>query len=175
MPAWSRLPPVPRPGRESTPTATPAPPAGCCAAGGRLRAGSWSPNRCSAWTATPRLWPRLAEAAADTDSILVVDEAHALGVLGPGGRGLCAAAGVSPDVLIGTLGKAVGTAGGFVAGAPALRDLLVNRARTFIFTTALPPPVAAAAAAAVRLARGSRGRPPPRPPRGAARGPSAER
>ena len=55
-----------------------------------------------------------------------------------------------PDVLIGTLGKAVGAAGGFVAGAPALRDLLVNRARTFIFATALPPPVAAAAKAAPR-------------------------
>ncbi len=93
----------------------------------------------------------LADAAAATDSILVVDEAHAFGVLGPGGRGLCAAARVAPDVLIGTLGKAAGAAGGFVAGAAALRDLLVNRARTFIFTTALPPPAAAAATAAVEL------------------------
>ena len=76
----------------------------------------------------------LTDAAAATDSILVVDEAHAFGVLGPGGRGLCAAARVVPDVLIGTLGKAAGTAGGFVAGAEALRELLVNRARTFIFT-----------------------------------------
>jgi len=87
----------------------------------------------------------LAEAAAATDSILVVDEAHAFGVVGPGGRGLCAAAGIVPDVLIGTLGKAVGSAGGFASGPTALRDLLVNRARTFIFTTALPPPAAAAA------------------------------
>ena len=99
----------------------------------------------------------LAEAATATDSILVVDEAHAFGVLGPGGRGLCADAGVAPDVLIGTLGKAAGTAGGFAAGAPALRDLLVNRARTFIFTTALPPPVAAAATAAVGLIAGPEG------------------
>jgi len=99
----------------------------------------------------------LAEAAAATDAILIVDEAHAFGVLGPGGRGLCAAAGVAPDVLLGTLGKAVGSAGGFVAGAPALRELLVNRARTFIFTTALPPPVAAAAAAGVGLIAGPEG------------------
>jgi 8-amino-7-oxononanoate synthase len=93
----------------------------------------------------------LAAAAAETDAILVVDEAHAFGALGPGGRGLCAAAGVVPDVFIGTLGKALGAAGGFVAGSAALRDLLVNRARTFIFTTALPPPVAAAAGAALAL------------------------
>ena len=99
----------------------------------------------------------LAEAAAATDSILVVDEAHAFGVLGPGGRGLCAAAGVVPDVLIGTLGKAVGAAGGFVAGPRELRDLLVNRARTFVFTTALPPPVAAAATAAIGLIAGPEG------------------
>ena len=88
----------------------------------------------------------LAEVAAATDSILIVDEAHALGVLGPGGRGLCASSGIVPDVLVGTLGKAIGSAGGFASGASALRDLLVNRARTFIFTTALPPPAAAAAA-----------------------------
>jgi 8-amino-7-oxononanoate synthase len=99
----------------------------------------------------------LAEAAADTDTVLVVDEAHAFGVLGPGGRGLCAAAGVAPDVLIATLGKAVGAAGGFVAGSAPLRDLLVNRARTFIFTTALPPPVAAAAEAGLHLIAGPEG------------------
>src|SRR5262249_42877797 len=99
----------------------------------------------------------LAEAAATTEAVLVVDEAHAFGVLGPGGRGLCAAAGLAPDVLIGTLGKAVGAAGGFVAGATVLRDLLVNPARTFIFTTALPPRVAAAAAAALALIAGPEG------------------
>jgi 8-amino-7-oxononanoate synthase len=99
----------------------------------------------------------LSEAAVATDSIFVVDEAHAFGVLGPGGRGLCAAAGVVPDVLIGTLGKAAGAAGGFVAGAGALRELLVNRARTFIFTTALPPPLAAAGTAGVNLIAGPEG------------------
>jgi 8-amino-7-oxononanoate synthase len=99
----------------------------------------------------------LAEAAAATDAILIVDEAHAFGVIGPGGRGLCAAAGVVPDVLVGTLGKALGSAGGFVAGDRALRDILVNRARTFIYTTALPPPAAAAAAAALDLVAGTEG------------------
>jgi 8-amino-7-oxononanoate synthase len=93
----------------------------------------------------------LDDAAKEHDAILIVDEAHASGVLGPNGRGLCAAAGVVPDVLIGTLGKAFATAGGFVAGSRSLRDLLVNRARSFIFTTALPPPVAAAALAALEL------------------------
>jgi 8-amino-7-oxononanoate synthase len=99
----------------------------------------------------------LADAAAATDSILVVDEAHAFGALGPGGRGLCAAAGLAPDVLIGTLGKAVGAAGGFVAGVRPLRDLLVNRARTFVFTTGLPAAVAAAATASLALIAGAEG------------------
>jgi len=99
----------------------------------------------------------LAEAATATDAILIVDEAHAFGTLGPGGRGLCAAAGVAPDVLVATLGKALGAAGGFVAGDRALRDILVNRSRTFIYTTALPPPVAAAADAALDLVAGTEG------------------
>jgi 8-amino-7-oxononanoate synthase len=99
----------------------------------------------------------LAEAAAATDAILVVDEAHALGVLGPDGRGLAAAAGVVPDVLVGTLGKAFGAAGGFAAGVRPLRDVLVNRARAFIYTTALPPPIAAAAGAALSLVAGPEG------------------
>jgi 8-amino-7-oxononanoate synthase len=99
----------------------------------------------------------LAEVAATRDAILVVDEAHALGVLGPGGRGLCAEAAIEPDILVGTLGKAFGAAGGFVTGSAALRDYLVNRARTFVFTTAPPPPVAGAARAGLRLAAGPEG------------------
>jgi 8-amino-7-oxononanoate synthase len=95
---------------------------------------------------------RLAELAHDHQAALVVDEAHALGVLGPGGRGLCAHQGVTPDVLIGTLGKAFAALGGFVAGSRELIQLLLNRARTFIFTTGTPPPVAAAAHAALRIA-----------------------
>jgi 8-amino-7-oxononanoate synthase len=99
----------------------------------------------------------LATLAADHDAIFVVDEAHALGTMGPHGRGLCAAARVEPDVLVGTLGKAFGSAGGFATGSSALREYLVNRARTFVFATAPPPPVAGAAMAAVRLAAGAEG------------------
>jgi 8-amino-7-oxononanoate synthase len=99
----------------------------------------------------------LAASAAAHDAILIVDEAHAFGVLGPTGHGLCAAAGVVPDVLVATLGKALGSAGGFVAGDQTLRDILINRARTFIYTTALPPPVAAAAGAALELVASNEG------------------
>ena len=99
----------------------------------------------------------LATVAREADAILVVDEAHAIGVHGPAGRGLCAAAGVVPDVVVGTLGKSLGASGGFVAGSSALREYLVNRARTFIFTTALPAPVAAAAARALEIAAGPEG------------------
>jgi 8-amino-7-oxononanoate synthase len=99
----------------------------------------------------------LAEIARDNDAALLVDEAHALGALGPGGTGLAHAAGITPDALVGTLGKAFGSHGGFVAGSATLRSFLVNRARTFIFTTASPPPVAAAAAAALALIAGPEG------------------
>jgi 8-amino-7-oxononanoate synthase len=99
----------------------------------------------------------LARAAGEHDAIFIVDEAHAFGVLGPSGRGLCAAAGIVPDVLVATLGKALGAAGGFVSGELALRAILVNRARSFIYTTALPPPIAAAAAVALDLVAGPEG------------------
>jgi 8-amino-7-oxononanoate synthase len=78
---------------------------------------------------------------------LVVDEAHALGVFGPDGRGLCAEAGVVPDVLVGTLGKAFGAAGAFVAGCRLLGDWLWNRARSHVFSTGMSPATAAAALA----------------------------
>lgn len=99
----------------------------------------------------------LDRAARAHHAVLVVDEAHALGVLGPGGRGLCAEAGVVADALVGTLGKALGAAGGFVAGSSQLIDIIVNKSRTFIYTTALPPPVAAAARAALAIAAGPDG------------------
>jgi 8-amino-7-oxononanoate synthase len=83
---------------------------------------------------------------------LLVDEAHALGVLGPSGQGLCAEAGVQPDALVGTLGKAFGAAGAFVAGVPTLVDWLWNRARSFVFSTAISPVLAAAALEGLRLA-----------------------
>ncbi len=70
---------------------------------------------------------------------LIVDEAHALGVMGAAGAGLCSLAGVRPDAIIGTLGKAVGSQGAFVAGSTSLRNLLWNRARSFVFSTAPSP------------------------------------
>ncbi|MBV9947435.1 MAG: aminotransferase class I/II-fold pyridoxal phosphate-dependent enzyme, partial [Myxococcales bacterium] len=76
---------------------------------------------------------------------LVVDEAHALGVLGSAGRGLSWDAGVVPDALVGTFGKAFGAAGAFVAGCPTLVDWLWNRSRPFVFSTGLSPALAAAA------------------------------
>lgn len=87
---------------------------------------------------------------------LVVDDAHGIGVTGPGGRGTVAEAGLGQDqvpVLVGTLGKAFGCAGAFVAGSAELVEHLVNEARTYMFTTAMPPALAAAGLAAVRLAR----------------------
>jgi 8-amino-7-oxononanoate synthase len=99
----------------------------------------------------------LAAVAATTNTALVLDEAHAVGALGPSGRGLAAAAGIQPDVLIGTLGKAFGSFGGFVAGSHALRAYLENRARTFIFTTAPPPSVPAAALAALHIITSAEG------------------
>lgn len=83
---------------------------------------------------------------------LAVDEAHAIGCLGPGGRGAAAAAGVTPDIRIGTFGKAFGASGAFVEGPPELKQLLVNAGRSFIFTTAPPEPVAAMALAGLRAA-----------------------
>src|SRR5690606_13773598 len=83
------------------------------------------------------------------DAMLVVDEAHALGVFGPNGSGVCRDEEIVPDVLIGTLGKSLGGFGGFVAGAPTMIDLLINRARSFIYSTGLPPASVATAIAAI--------------------------
>ncbi|MEA2412296.1 MAG: 8-amino-7-oxononanoate synthase [Thermoleophilaceae bacterium] len=84
---------------------------------------------------------------------VMVDEAHATGVLGPGGRGALAEAGLEDhvDVIVGTLGKALGSYGGYVACDRAMAKYLVNAARTFIFSTAVPPPAAAAALAALEI------------------------
>jgi 8-amino-7-oxononanoate synthase len=83
---------------------------------------------------------------------LVVDEAHALGVLGPGGRGLCAQAGVRGDAVVGTFGKAFGAGGAFVAGCESLVAWLWNRARSFVFSTGLSPVLAAGALDGIRRA-----------------------
>ena len=84
-------------------------------------------------------------------AMLLVDEAHATGVVGQHGRGLTHELGLvgRVEVLLGTLSKALGVSGGFVAGRRSLIDLLVNRARSFIYSTATPPALAAAAGAAV--------------------------
>ncbi|MCV9884143.1 8-amino-7-oxononanoate synthase [Metabacillus halosaccharovorans] len=85
------------------------------------------------------------------DAYVIVDDAHATGVLGEGGRGTSELFGVSPDVVIGTLSKAVGIEGGFVSGSSVLIDFLLNHARTFIFQTAVPPASCAAAYAAIDM------------------------
>ena len=84
---------------------------------------------------------------------MLVDEAHATGALGPGGRGALAGAGLAQevDVIVGTLGKALGSYGAFVACDREMTDFLLNTARTFVFSTALPPPAAAGALAALDL------------------------
>lgn len=92
-------------------------------------------------------------------AVLILDEAHAVGVLGRGGRGLADELGLTRriDVHMGTLGKALGSAGGYVAGSRRLIDFLMNRARSFIFSTAPPASTAAAAAAALDLCAGPEG------------------
>jgi 8-amino-7-oxononanoate synthase len=84
---------------------------------------------------------------------LLVDEAHATGCMGPSGRGSVAAAGLTNevDVIVGTLGKALGGYGAYVCASREIVDFLVNSARPFIFSTAPPPPAVAAASAALEL------------------------
>ncbi len=99
--------------------------------------------------------PALAPLAARARAWLLVDDAHGLGVLGAGGCGCVAAAGLDADavpLLVGTLGKAFGTFGAFVAGDATTIEFLLQHARTYIYTTALPPAVAAATRVALRLA-----------------------
>ncbi len=95
----------------------------------------------------------LAGLARRHDCRLMVDEAHATGAVGPGGRGSVAAAGLSGevDLVVGTLGKALGSYGAYACAGREIVDYLVNAARTFVFSTAPPPPVVAAADAALEL------------------------
>jgi 8-amino-7-oxononanoate synthase len=92
---------------------------------------------------------------------LVVDEAHAIGVFGPSGRGLCAAHRVLPDVMVGGMGKALGIQGGFAACGRLIRDWLWNRARSMVFSTASSPALCSLAldqVARVRAADSERAR-----------------
>jgi 8-amino-7-oxononanoate synthase len=89
-------------------------------------------------------------------ALFYVDDAHGLGVLGPEGAGSVAAAGLDATqvpVLMGTFGKALGTAGAFVAGDAALIEAIVQFARPYIYTTAMPAALAAATRASLRLVR----------------------
>jgi 8-amino-7-oxononanoate synthase len=99
---------------------------------------------------------QLAKAAKVRNAWLVVDDAHGIGVLGGNGRGSVEHCGVSDDdvpVLVGTLGKAFGSFGAFVAGSRDLIEFLIQKARPYIYTTALPQPVAAATRKALEIAQ----------------------
>ncbi len=100
--------------------------------------------------------PEIVALAKEHDALLLVDDAHATGVLGRGGRGSASHFQLPPDsidLLMGTLGKAMGSCGAFVAGRREYLDYLINKSRSFIYTTALPPAVLGASLAAVRLLR----------------------
>jgi 7-keto-8-aminopelargonate synthetase-like enzyme len=86
------------------------------------------------------------------EGLLVVDEAHAVGCFGPGGRGVAASQGVVPDVLIGTFSKAYGAAGAFVVAPEEAKELLVSAGRSFVYTTALAEAAARAALCGFNLA-----------------------
>lgn len=91
----------------------------------------------------------LARVAETIDATLIVDDAHGFGVIGPDGRGSAAASGATVPVQLGTLSKAVGAQGGFVAGDAALIAYVLNHARSFIFSTGLSPALASAAVEAI--------------------------
>ncbi len=97
----------------------------------------------------------LCELARANQAELLVDEAHAIGVFGDEGQGLCAEEGIASDVAVrvGTCGKALGSFGAFVAGSADLCEILYNRARSFVFTTALPPSVVETTRGAIPLVR----------------------
>ncbi len=87
------------------------------------------------------------------EATLVIDDAHGTGVMGKNGRGIIEHFGVNPQDVIqmGTLSKAIGTSGGYLAGTASLKEYLINTAKAFIYTTAQPPAIAAAASAAIRI------------------------
>jgi len=100
--------------------------------------------------------PEIVNLTEKYNAVVVLDEAHATAVHGPGGRGLAAAEGLTHRVLaiVHTCGKALASAGAFVCGSAVLKEHLLNHARTFVFSTALPPYFAAQIQAALELAEG---------------------
>lgn len=103
--------------------------------------------------------PELVQLKKRYDAMLMVDDAHGTGVLGAGGRGSGEHLGCLEDIDLhmGTLGKALGGAGAYLAGSASAIELLINRARSFIFSTSLPPAVPAAASAALEIVAGEEG------------------
>ena len=100
--------------------------------------------------------PDLVEVAEQQEAIMMIDDAHASGVLGEGGKGTVSHFGLDPkrvDVQVGTLSKAIGVLGGFIAGPTVLITWLVNLGRPFLFSTSAPPAVAAACIAALDVIR----------------------
>jgi glycine C-acetyltransferase/8-amino-7-oxononanoate synthase len=103
---------------------------------------------------------QIVELAQRYDARVMVDEAHSTGTVGPGGRGAVADAGLEHevDIVVGTLGKSLGSYGAYVCCDKPMAKYLVNTARTLIFSTALPPPAVAGAMAALELLREQPGR-----------------
>ena len=100
--------------------------------------------------------PEMSAVAAQHSGWLMVDDAHGVGVLGATGAGIVEQQGLTVEqvpILMGTLGKSFGTFGAFVAGSEALIETLIQFARTYIYTTALPPAIAAASSASLQLVR----------------------
>lgn len=97
--------------------------------------------------------PELLTLCRQYEGTLVIDDAHGTGVMGENGRGTIEHFGLNPQDVIqmGTLSKAIGTSGGYIAGPAALRDYLINTSKAFIYTTASPPAIAAGASAAIRI------------------------
>ena len=96
--------------------------------------------------------PEITELAARYDALVMVDDCHATGFMGPKGAGTPAHAGVDVDILTGTLGKALGgSIGGYIAGPQPVIDLLRQRARPYLFSNSLPPPIVAAGITAIEL------------------------
>jgi glycine C-acetyltransferase len=98
--------------------------------------------------------PDLVEVAGKHGAIMMIDDAHASGVLGQNGKGTVSHFGLDPsdvDIQVGTLSKAIGVLGGFIAGPQHLIDWLVNRGRPFLFSTSAPPAVAAACIEALNI------------------------